>query len=74
MIFILIYKALFIVNIIINSIFIFECIVKVISLGFIIDKGSYLRDNWSKLDFLIVIVSILDISLSGKDVGALKVI
>lgn len=28
-------------------------------MGFIIDKGSYLRDPWNWLDFLVVISSLL---------------
>ena len=34
--------------------------------GFILQPNSYLRDNYNKLDFLIVCLSIIDIPLSGK--------
>ena len=67
-----------------NLIFLFECLMKILSLGFIIDKGSYLRDSWNKLDFLIVLVSLFDFqSLIQKyftdtaynnDIGFLKVL
>lgn len=43
-----------------NSIFIVECVIKILSLGFIMDKGTYLRDSWNKLDFLIVLFSLFD--------------
>ncbi|CAD7956637.1 unnamed protein product, partial [Amoebophrya sp. A120] len=35
--------------------FFLEMVVKVIALGFILDKTSYLRDAWSWLDFLVVV-------------------
>ncbi len=38
---------------------------KVISYGLIIDMNSYLRSNWSFLDFLIIIFSILDLAFSN---------
>ena len=36
-------------------------ILKVVALGFVLDEGSYLRDNWNKIDLVIVIVSLIDI-------------
>ena len=40
-------------------IFIFECVVKVISMGFCVHKLSYLREPFNCLDFFIVIVSVI---------------
>ena len=37
--------------------------VKIISLGFIMDNGSYLRESWNVLDFGIVSSSLLEMSL-----------
>jgi hypothetical protein len=34
-----------------------EMIIKIMGLGFIMDKGSYLRDSWNILDFMIVVSS-----------------
>ena len=34
-----------------------------------LDKGCYLRDSWSQLDFFIVIVSIIDASLVGTSLN-----
>ena len=31
-----------------------EMVVKIVSLGFICNKGSYLRDAWNILDFVII--------------------
>ena len=44
-----------------NFIFLFEMILKIISLGLVLDEGSYLRDHWNKIDFVIVVVSMVDI-------------
>ncbi len=38
-----------------------ECILKIVAMGFITGQYSYLKDNWNKLDFLIVVTGILDV-------------
>ena len=43
-----------------NVIFITEFLIKSISLGFVWDYNSYLRDSWCQLDFFIVIISIME--------------
>ena len=43
-----------------NSIFMLEAAVKICALGFALDEGSYLRDNWNKIDIIIVVCSIFD--------------
>ena len=43
-----------------NTIFLLEAVVKICALGFVMDEGSYLRDNWNKIDIIIVICSIFD--------------
>ena len=43
-----------------NLIFFVEAFVKICALGFVLDEGSYLRDNWNKIDIIIVICSIFD--------------
>ena len=40
-------------------IFLLECILKIIALGFFMEDNSYLRDPWNWLDFIIVITGIL---------------
>ena len=39
--------------------FLIECCSKILGMGFILDSGSYLRDAWNWLDFLVVISSLL---------------
>ena len=36
-----------------TAVFIMECILKVIALGFVMHEHSYLRDAWNRLDFLV---------------------
>jgi hypothetical protein len=36
-------------------------ILKIVTLGFIIDDDSYLSDGWSLLDFFIVVTSFIDL-------------
>lgn len=68
-----------------NLIFIFECLIKILSMGFIMNKGTYLRDSWNKLDFFIVIISMFDMqqlaskyisstASQGTSIGFLKVL
>ena len=52
-----------IIDEIINYIFTFEMTLKIISLGFVMDDGSYLRESWNILDFGIVCSSLLEMSL-----------
>ncbi|GMH60361.1 hypothetical protein TrRE_jg11189 [Triparma retinervis] len=40
-----------------SIIFLVECIVKLVALGFITHEKSYLRDSWNVLDFIIVLTS-----------------
>ena len=50
-----------IIDLVFNFIFTLEMIFKVIALGFVMDEGSYIRDNWNKIDLIIVVVSLIDI-------------
>ena len=50
-------------------IFTAEMIIKIIALGFFTTKHAYLRSSWNKLDFLIVVSSLLDIVvIAMKDI------
>jgi hypothetical protein len=42
-----------------NAIFTLEFIVRVITMGFYKDTGSYLRDAWNWLDFVVVVIGIV---------------
>lgn len=40
-------------------IFLFECMSRIIGMGFIYGNNSYLRDTWNWLDFIVVVTSLL---------------
>jgi hypothetical protein len=43
-------------------------------MGFWMDEGSYLRDTWNLLDFLVVCTSILALFPDQSNVSSLRVI
>ena len=57
-----------------NAVFILECLIKIIQLGFAIGEKTYLSNQWNRLDFGIVLVSIIDMSLSGVNLSILKLL
>ena len=59
-----------IIDAIFNILFLLEEVFKICALGFILDEGSYLRDNWNRTDIIIVFCSIFDFqNLFTKYVG-----
>ncbi|GMH73651.1 hypothetical protein TrRE_jg10895 [Triparma retinervis] len=59
-------------------IFTLEMALKVVALGFYWTKFAYLKDSWNRLDFLIVVSSLVDLIISsttsGIEIGFLKVV
>ena len=49
-----------ILDAIFNIIFLLECLIKICAMGFVVDEGSYLTDNWNRIDIIIVICSAFD--------------
>lgn len=54
--------------------FTIEAILKIISYGFILDDMTYLRDTWNILDFVIVVTSLIDSSLTNVNFSAVKIL
>jgi len=48
-------------DMIFTFVFLSECVMKVIALGFVLHKGAYLRDAFNCLDFFIVCVALLSL-------------
>ena len=49
------------------AIFAFEMVTKIISCGFVRGKGTYIKDNWNRLDFLIVTTGVIEfIEVAGN--------
>lgn len=57
-----------------NIIFTLEALIKIISLGFFFDKGSYLREPWNQLDFFIVVSALIDMSFESVDITMIKIL
>lgn len=56
-------------------VFIVEAILKIVSMGLIMDEGSYLREPWNQLDGFIVFNSILEMAMSsGSSLGVLRML
>lgn len=53
--------------------FTFEMLIKIISMGYFMDEGSYMRESWNLLDFFIVMSSLFDL-LQLAETGFIKVI
>ena len=61
------------IDVVFSIIFIVEATVKIIAMGFIISKKSYLREPWNCLDFFIVLVSVVGLlPLGGDSADSLK--
>jgi len=57
-----------------TAVFALESLIKALSLGFIMEKGTYLRESWSKLDFFIVVTSLIDASFSQVNIPFIKIL
>lgn len=56
-----------------TAIYVIEMCLKIMALGFVINKGSYLRDMWNIMDFCIVVTSILPLAINlNFSVSALR--
>jgi len=56
-----------------NFAFLIEMLIKLVSIGLIMDDGSYLRDEWNTLDFFIVCSSVVDMAMTNVEVPIVKV-
>jgi hypothetical protein len=54
--------------------FTLESIAKSIGMGFWMDKGSYLRESWNKLDFFIVIFSWIELMVDQINIPVIKIL
>ena len=65
-------KTLESISIIFSYIFTLEFILKVIAMGFVVHKKSYLRDPWNGIDFLVVLSGLTEIFAGGKGGGSVR--
>ena len=69
-------KTLGILDWIMTILFTIEMLLKIVALGFVLHKKSYLRNGWNVMDFLIVLVSWLALANigPGKSLRALRTV
>uniref|UniRef100_A0A674P6F4 Voltage-dependent P/Q-type calcium channel subunit alpha-1A n=1 Tax=Takifugu rubripes TaxID=31033 RepID=A0A674P6F4_TAKRU len=56
------------------AIFCFESGIKILALGFALHKGSYLRNGWNVMDFVVVLTGILSTAGSQFDLRTLRAV
>ena len=57
-----------------TAIFILECAMKVLAVGFIWEETTYLRDSWNQLDFIIVVFSIVELVMKDSKLLFIKIL
>lgn len=60
-------------DIILTILFIIEFILKSISLGFVLGKGTYLRSAWNIMDFVIILFALVDLVTTDVSLSIIKV-
>jgi len=61
-------------DIVLNILFLFELIIKVVAMGLFMDSGTYIRETWNQLDAFIVFTSMLDMALTNVDLPVIKIL
>lgn len=59
--------TLVVIDYIFTGLYTLEMLLKIMGLGFFLDRGSYLRDGWNVLDFIIVITSYIPLLPAFQD-------
>jgi hypothetical protein len=57
-----------------NIIFLIEMLLKMIAMGVVWHKNSYLRDSWNRIDCFIVIISVMEFFPQTENVSFLKIL
>ena len=65
-------KILSIIGAVLILIFSLEAIIKIVAWGFVNSEKAYLRSNWNKLDFLIVIAGSIEVILDQFAAGKIN--
>ena len=63
-----------IIDITFTLLFTIEFCFKSIALGFCSEPGTYIRDHWNKLDLIILVLSLIDISMNSVELSVFKVL
>ena len=67
-------KIFYILDIIFTSLFTLEMLIKMVAHGVFQTKRSYISSGWNRLDFAIVVISLLSLSVKSLNLEYLKVL
>ena len=65
---------LFAIDVTLTGLFIVEMLLKIISQGFVLGEGTYLKDGWNAMDFIVILASIVGLLPAGKKFKSLRII
>ena len=65
-------QGLNLAGMIFSVIFLVECILKIMAMGFVLHSQSYLRDGWNFIDFAVVLIGIAEFVGGGVNLKALR--
>lgn len=66
-------QILYWVDVIFAVIFTLEMMLKIIDMGLLLHRGSYLRNGWNCIDCVIVIASLVSLSIRNSSVNSIKI-
>ncbi|KAJ9443790.1 Muscle calcium channel subunit alpha-1 [Diplonema papillatum] len=61
-------------EIVFQSLFTIECILKISALGFVLHKHSYLRSAWNKMDFIVVLTGFVSLAPGVDNYSVLRLL
>lgn len=57
-----------------TAVFMIEAWMKIVQSGFAFGDGAYLKSNWNRLDFLLVVLSVIFVPIGGSQVVAVRLL
>uniref|UniRef100_K1R285 Voltage-dependent calcium channel type A subunit alpha-1 n=1 Tax=Magallana gigas TaxID=29159 RepID=K1R285_MAGGI len=66
-------QILYWVDLVFAVIFTLEMVLKIIDMGLLLHKGSYLRNGWNCMDCVIVVASLVSLSIRNPGVSSIKI-
>ena len=62
------------VDMVLTIVFTGECVLKILAMGFLFGKNSYLTDPWNMLDFFVVTTGVMGMFTGGSNMSVLRTI
>ncbi len=58
----------------ITAIYALECAMKIVCFGFYLENDSYISDNWNKLDFIIIVLALIEYMVENVNLNFVKIV